>query len=370
MKHYHGKEKQFVMQMVLAVVGAVIIFFTCTATAQALLQLGAQAPDFSLKDIDGKDVSLAQFSTSKGVVVLFWSTWSLNSPKDLRKFEAFHRKYKERGIQVIGINADNQMISNDDLEKVKKLVKELDITFPILLDKRLMTFHDFSIIALPSTIVISEGKISYELAGLPLVGTEDMFDFLLVMAGEPPRKKMEPKYRPRHDAIADTGLAEGFVKKKRYEMAYPLFRKAIEKDPKFILPYVELARLCEIEGKNAEAEDILRKALLADPESVVAQSELGYLLTKAGKLTDAIVILDKAAKDTSYTPAHYYLAYAFGVGGQLKKAMSAFDQAVSLNPYEPATYRLRAEVYEKNNMLKESAADYRKALELSLKIKG
>ncbi len=370
MRHNLEKVKTFAMQAVLAVVGAVIIFFASTATARALLQMGAPAPEFSLKDLDGKDVNPAQFSANKGVVVLFWATWSSNSPKALRKFEAFYRKYKERGIQVIGINADNQAISSGDLEKVKKLAQELDITFPLLLDKGLKTFHDFSIIALPSTIVISEGKISYELAGLPLVGTEDMFDFLLALAGDPPRKKPEPEYMPRHDAIADAGLARGFVKKKRYGTAYPLFRKAIEKDPRFILAYVELARLCETEGKNAEAEDVLKKALLAAPENVVAQSELGYLMTKAGRLKDAIDLLDKAAKVDSYPPSHYYLAYAFGVSGQLKEALNAFDQAVSLNPYEPEIYLLRAEVYEKNNMLKESSADYRKALELILKIKG
>ena len=78
--------------------------FACTAIAQALLQVGAKAPDFSLKDIDGKVHTLSEYSEKKALVIVFWSTWSAKSPKALRRFEEFHKKYKDKGIQVIGIN--------------------------------------------------------------------------------------------------------------------------------------------------------------------------------------------------------------------------------------------------------------------------
>ena len=91
-------------------------------------------------------------------MVLFWSTWSAKSPNALKRFEDFYKKYNDKGMQVIGINADNQAISNEDVEKIKKLVKELNITFPMLLDKALKTFHEYSVIALPSTIIVSGGR--------------------------------------------------------------------------------------------------------------------------------------------------------------------------------------------------------------------
>lgn len=346
------------------------LYLFSPVSAQALLQTGAQAPDFFLKDIEGKDISLSQYAQKKAVVVLFWSTWSAKSLNALKRFEDFYKKYKDRGIQVIGINADNQTISAEDVEKIRKLISELNITFPILLDKGLKAFREYSVIALPSTIIISEGKITYELPGLPLVGTEDMFDYLLVLAGEQPKKKMmEPKYKPCHDAVANTNLARGFVKKKRYEMAYPLFKKAIEKDPKYILPYVELAKLYERDGKTTEAEGALRKALAIEPDDVVVMSELGYFLTKTGRAKEAVEILEKAVKVNSYTPAHYYYAYALAKNGHLKESLASFETALSMNPYEPKLYSLRAEVYEISKMLKEASSDYRKALELILKIK-
>jgi len=355
--------------LILAFCTALLVSFTCNTQAQALLQAGSPAEDFALRDLDGKEISLSQFAQKKGIVLLFWSTWSAKSPKALQRFEKFYGKYKDRGMQVIGINADKQTISAEDVEKIKGLVKELGITFPILLDKGLKTFHAYEIITIPSTIVVSEGNISYELAGLPLMGIEELFDYLGVLAGDPARKKMEIGYQPRHDAIADTNLAKGFIKKKKYEMAYPLLTKAIGKDPKYTLPYVELSRLFELEGKNAEAEDILRKALAVDAESVVIMSELGYLLSRKGNIKEALEILEKAIKKNSYTPAHYYHAYALSKDGRLKESLEAFDNALSLNPYEATIYQLRSEAYESNKMMKEASADSKKALELILKIK-
>jgi Tfp pilus assembly protein PilF/peroxiredoxin len=365
-------KKFFKRQCILSFFFAFTFTFTCLTlpvSAQALLQTGAQAPEFTLKDIDGKDISLSQYSQKKAVVVIFWSTWSAKSPNALKRFEAFYEKYKDRGIQVLAVNADNQTISNEDIEKIRKLVKELDITFPVLVDKELKTFHDYSVIALPSTIIVSEGKITYDLPGLPLVGTEDMFDYLLVLAGEQPKKKMEPKYKPKHDAIADTNLARGFVKRKKYEMAYPLLKKAIEKDPKYMLPYVELAKLYELEGKNKEAEETFKNALNVEPENAAIISELGYFLTKLGRIKEAVEILDRAVKKNSYTPAYYYYAYAIAKDGRLKDSITAFETALSMNPYDPKLYALRGEIYEDSKMQKEAVSDYKKALELILKIK-
>jgi Tfp pilus assembly protein PilF/peroxiredoxin len=365
-----GKTKNMIVFYSLAVVFVTAAIFAYSARAQALLQVGSQAPGFTLKSIDSREASLSSYSQSKAVALVFWSTWSTNSQKALKRFEEFHRKYEGRGLQIIAINADNQTISPEDIDNIKKTVKELDITFPVLLDKNLDTFHNYGIIALPSTVVISGGKITYELPGLPLVGTEEMFDYLLTLVGESPRTKVQPRYQPRHEAVADANLARGFVKKKMNMMAYPLFKKAIEKDPKYILPYVELARLYAADGDAAQAQESLRKALSTEPDNVVVMSELGYLLCKTGKMSEALEILAKADQVNTYTPSHYYFAYALGKEGKFKEALAAFDKALALNPFENMIYLLRAEIYEDNKMPKEAAADYQRALELLLQFKG
>ncbi len=359
--------KRMVVLYLLLFLFVLSITLVCSAQAQALLQTGAQAPNFTLSGVDGKDVSLSAIPEKK-VVLVFWSTWSANSKKALRRFEEFYEKFKDRGILIAGINAENQTISPEDRENIKKTMKELGITFPVLLDRNLGSFHDYGVIALPSTVVIVDGKITYELPGLPLVGTEQMFDYLLTLVGEKPRTEVVPKYQPRYDAIADANLGRAFIKKKMNMMAYPLLKKAIEKDPRYMLPYVELAKLYVTDGDNANAEEILRKALTVEPDNVAVLTELGYLFCMTGRIKDAIDILDKAAQMGSYTPSHYYLAYALGKDGRLKEALAAFDTALSLNPFDYRIYLLRAETYENGKMLKEASADYRKALELLLQI--
>lgn len=351
-----------------------VIFFAVTfiisysATAQALLQIGADAPDFSLMDVEGKEISLSHFSKKKAIVLIFWSTWSAKSQKALKRFQEFYEKYRERDIEVIAINADKQSISTEDIKNIYNFIKELRITYPVLIDNGLDTFNKYGVIALPSTVIITEGKISYELPGLPLVGTEDMFDYLLALAGETPKKIVELKYKPKHSAIADTNLAQKFIKKKNFLMAYPLLKKAIESDPKYALPYIELARLYRMDNNNSEAEEVLRRALSIEPENHAIMSELGYQLIFSGKLKEALEILAAATAKDSYAPAHYYYGYALAKDGRLNEAIKEFESAVSLNPYDINLFKLRAEVYEQNNMLKEASTDYKKALELLLKM--
>lgn len=351
-----------------ALIIAVLTFFACSANAQALLQTGMDAPAFTLKDLRGNSVELSDYSQKKAVVLLFWASWSTNSTKALKRFENFHEKYSGRGIQIIGINVDNQTISSEDIGKIKKRITETGVSFPVLIDRGLDTFHAYGVIAIPSTIVIIGGKITYEMPGLPLIGTESMFDYLRVTAGDKPRSEVKPIHMPRYDAIADANLARRFAKEKMNAMAYPFFKKAIEKDPKYMFPYVGLAELYESDGNNKEAEATLRKALSLKGSNVVVMSKLGYLLTKTGKTQEALDLLSRAAKNDSYTPSLYYYAYALGKAGKLRESIADFDKALSLNPFEIRIYLLRAEVYEDNKMLKEASADYRRALELTLKI--
>jgi len=137
-----------------------------------------------------------------------------------------------------------------------------------------------------------------------------------------------------------------------------------------MLSYIELAMLYEGNGKSKDAEAILREALTIEPENQIVLSELGFLLTKNVGTKEAIDLLSKAVQSESFTPAHYYFAYALGKDGQLEKSLASFDKAVKLNPFEYTIYELRADIFESNNMLKEASADYKKVMELILKIQN
>ncbi|TAN45779.1 MAG: redoxin domain-containing protein [Nitrospirae bacterium] len=347
----------------------IFVFFVSSAFADELIHVGKTAPDFNLKDINGKNYGLRDFSSKKALIIVFWTTWSGRSQDALKRFDAYYRKYSGKDIQVIGINAEQQTISTHDLAKIKAFVDGLNVSFPILIDEGLNVFHGYGVVALPSTVVLSGGKVAYELPGFPLVRSEEMFEYLAELAGERPRQKTAVGYTARYDAISDMNLAMEFVKKKRYEMAYPFFNKAIDKDPKYMLPYIELSKLYELEQKHAEAEAALRKGLAQDPESAAVMARLGYLLAKTGRAEAAMELLQNAVKSGAYLPSEYYMAYALGKKGRLKESLDAFSSAIGKIPGNSSAYLLRAEIYEEQRMFKEAAADYRKALEKILVVR-
>jgi len=341
-----------------------------TVSAEALLAAGMKAPEFSLKDINDREVNLSRYSDRKAIILVFWATWSMNSPKALKRFNDVYRKYAERGIEIIGINVESQRISQSDTVNIKRMIEDIGISFPVLIDRGLKVFHEYGVIAVPSTVIITDGKIDYTLPGYPLVGSEEMFDYIAALAGE--KRIGTPTtvitYRPAYKAIAQLNLGREFVKKGMAQMAYGIFQKAITIDPKFILPYIELSRLYMDDGRFSEAEETLKKAIANAPDDVMVMTEIGALFTRAGRYKEAIRTLKGAIeRNPDYSPALYHLGYAYGKEGMLKEALLWFNKAKELNPLEYMIYYLNAEIYENKGMKKEAAQNYRKAVEVLIR---
>lgn len=120
------------------------------------------ATDFTLKDVNNRDVRLSDF---KGKVVLldFWATWCGPCKIEIPWFLEFQKKYGKDGLQVIGISVD------DTLAKLKPYVADMKMTYPVLQglghDEVLDTYGPM--VALPMTILISrDGKICGKHMGL------------------------------------------------------------------------------------------------------------------------------------------------------------------------------------------------------------
>ncbi|MBC8039128.1 MAG: TlpA family protein disulfide reductase, partial [Opitutaceae bacterium] len=91
------------------------LLFGCAA-AVALLVAGCggggkdlpvlrKAPDWVLKDVDGREVKAADFK-GKVVVVDFWATWCAPCRKEIPEYIALQEKYRERGLVILGFSLD------------------------------------------------------------------------------------------------------------------------------------------------------------------------------------------------------------------------------------------------------------------------
>ena len=79
------------------------------------------APDFALKDADGRTVHLAEY---KGKVVLldFWATWCGPCRVEIPWFIDIERKNKDKGFAVLGVSMDE-----NGWEDVKPFLAEMDL---------------------------------------------------------------------------------------------------------------------------------------------------------------------------------------------------------------------------------------------------
>ncbi len=81
---------------------------TKTATpGTAAKDAGQPAPDVTLKDLDGKDVSIAQYK-GKVVLVNFWATWCEPCRFEIPWLIEMQQKYGAKGFTVLGIAMDDE----------------------------------------------------------------------------------------------------------------------------------------------------------------------------------------------------------------------------------------------------------------------
>jgi len=119
------------------------------------------APDFELKDANGKVVHLSDY---RGKVVLldFWATWCGPCGIEIPWFTEFQRKYKDRGFTVLGVSMDD-----DGWKDVKPFVAEKKINYQIVLGDDKTSDQYGGVEALPTTFVIDrEGRIASTHVGL------------------------------------------------------------------------------------------------------------------------------------------------------------------------------------------------------------
>jgi thiol-disulfide isomerase/thioredoxin len=119
--------------------------------------------DFTLKDVDHRDVSLASY---KGKVILldFWATWCAPCKVEIPHFIEFQEKYGKDGLQIIGISMD------DTIAEIVPYAKEMKMNYPVLHVGESQAGLDDAfgpIVGIPVSVMISrDGKICAIHSGL------------------------------------------------------------------------------------------------------------------------------------------------------------------------------------------------------------
>ncbi|MEO0895105.1 MAG: thioredoxin family protein [Bacteroidota bacterium] len=115
---------------------SVVVLIMAAATfAQEGYKVGDVARDFSLKNIDGNMVSLADYEEAKGFIVVFTCNHCPYAIKYEDRINALNKKYAAKGYPVIAINPnDVSKVPDDSFDNMKIRAKEKGFTFPYLVD--------------------------------------------------------------------------------------------------------------------------------------------------------------------------------------------------------------------------------------------
>ena len=121
---------------------------------------GEIAPDFTLKDLKGTEVNLKEFR-GKVVLLNFWATWCPPCRKEIPSMVEIYKKYKDRGLEIIGVNLDKLGKS-----EVEKFSLEHKINFPVLLNPSGNVASLYGVVVLPTTVFLDRnGRIKGRISG-------------------------------------------------------------------------------------------------------------------------------------------------------------------------------------------------------------
>src|SRR5690606_25688570 len=119
-----------------------------------------QAPDFTLKTLEGEEVTLSE-NDGKPSIINLWASWCPPCKVEMPHIQEAYEKYGDQ-VHFHMVN----LTSLDNKKKMKKYVKKEQFTFPILLDETGEVGEKYQAFSIPQTYVVNEkGEVIQKITG-------------------------------------------------------------------------------------------------------------------------------------------------------------------------------------------------------------
>ncbi|MBP6016300.1 MAG: TlpA family protein disulfide reductase [Candidatus Promineofilum sp.] len=124
--------------------------------------VGNLAPDFTLQTIDGRSITLRDYTDSGGtpVVLNFWATWCPPCRVEMPYFENASHLYAGE-VVVLGLN------QAESADVMAAYARDHGLTYPLLVDQDMRVNNLYGVLNLPTTIFIDKNGVVREV----LIGT-------------------------------------------------------------------------------------------------------------------------------------------------------------------------------------------------------
>ena len=132
-----------------------IVLLVCAAFSGILLpgcssegpEIGKTAPDFTLKGLDGQEVSLSDFR-GKPVLLNFWANWCGPCRLEMPFLQEIYEKWNGKGLVLLAVNLQENQGTVEDF------INGAGYTFPVLLAPGNQVPLSYNIRGIPATFFI------------------------------------------------------------------------------------------------------------------------------------------------------------------------------------------------------------------------
>ncbi len=124
-------------------------------------EIGDEATDFSLMNVDGNMVSLEDYPDAKGFIIIFTCNHCPYSVAYEDRIIALNTAFEEKGYPVIAINPNDPAVKpGDSYENMQKRAEEKGFNFPYLFDEGQKIYPQYGATRTPHTFILNkeEGK--------------------------------------------------------------------------------------------------------------------------------------------------------------------------------------------------------------------
>ena len=159
--------------LVAAVAGVAMVFTDRSSNpvwvAAGHARVGEAAPNFTSYDLQGKKVSLSDFS-SRPVLLTFWATWCTVCKDELPALQALEQRYSSSGFKVLAVNY--RETSN---ERMLQYLAGVNVTLQSAIDPRATIASAYGVdVGLPVNVLVDRaGRVAQIMIGeVPIASVE------------------------------------------------------------------------------------------------------------------------------------------------------------------------------------------------------
>ena len=144
------------------------------------LQEGRPAPDFTFPDLDARKVSLSDFR-GKVVLVNIWATWCPPCRDEMPSMQKLYERFKGEHFEILAVSIDA-----DGREAVAPFIKQMNLTFPVLLDPKEKIRSLYGITGVPESFIVDgEGILVNKVIGPMDWSSPQVLDFFQELIHKP-----------------------------------------------------------------------------------------------------------------------------------------------------------------------------------------